>query len=63
MSPIRNKLSVPFLDLQEQNRRIAAECSAALESVTSRAQFILGPAVERFEAAFAPTSVSNIVPG
>jgi dTDP-4-amino-4,6-dideoxygalactose transaminase len=48
-----NKLSVPFLDLQEQNRRIASEWTAALETVTSQSQFILGPAVEQFEAAFA----------
>ncbi len=53
MSPVLNKLSVPFLDLQEQNRRIAPQWTAALESVTTRAQFILGPAVERFEEAFA----------
>ncbi len=53
MNPILNKLSVPFLDLKEQNRRIAPQCTAALEAVTSRSQFVLGPAVERFEAAFA----------
>ena len=47
------QLVVPFLDLQEQNRRIRAQLQEAIESVTSRAQFILGPAVERFEKAFA----------
>ncbi len=47
------KQSVPFLDLTEHNRRIAAEWKPALEAVTSQSQFILGPAVERFEAAFA----------
>ncbi|MBI2823276.1 MAG: DegT/DnrJ/EryC1/StrS family aminotransferase [Planctomycetia bacterium] len=47
------KLSVPFLDLNEHNRRIAHEWRAALDAVTAQSQFILGPAVERFEAAFA----------
>lgn len=46
-------LKVPFLDLGQQNRRVGSECAAALESVISQSQFILGPAVERFEAAFA----------
>ena len=53
MSATLNKRSVPFLDLDEQNRRIAPAWKAALEGVTTRSQFILGPAVERFEAAFA----------
>jgi dTDP-4-amino-4,6-dideoxygalactose transaminase len=52
MNPILNRLSVPFLDLNQQNRRIRPEWTAALEMVTSRSQFILGPAVERFETAF-----------
>jgi dTDP-4-amino-4,6-dideoxygalactose transaminase len=46
-------LKVPFLDLAQQNRSVGAECAAALESVIGQSQFILGPAVERFEAAFA----------
>jgi dTDP-4-amino-4,6-dideoxygalactose transaminase len=53
MSVTLSKISVPFLDLDEQNRRIAPAWKAALEGVTSRSQFILGPAVERFETAFA----------
>ncbi len=47
-------IEVPFLDLVEQNRRIWPELQEALEGVTTRAQFVLGPAVERFETAFAP---------
>jgi len=46
-------IKVPFLDLGQQNRRVGSECAAALESVIGQSQFILGPAVERFEAAFA----------
>lgn len=46
-------MSVPFLDLREQNRRIWPEIQEALDAVMSEAQFILGPAVERFERAFA----------
>jgi dTDP-4-amino-4,6-dideoxygalactose transaminase len=53
MAPTLDKLSVPFLDLNQQNRRIRPEWTAALEAVTSHSQFILGPAVERFETAFA----------
>lgn len=47
------KQTVPFLDLKEQNRRIWPELREALDGVMLQAQFILGPAVERFEAAFA----------
>jgi dTDP-4-amino-4,6-dideoxygalactose transaminase len=46
-------MSVPFLDLGEHHRRLALEIYAAIDEVISRSQFILGPAVERFEAAFA----------
>ena len=45
--------SVPFLDIQEQNRRIRPELDEAVEEVVSQGQFILGPAVERFEQALA----------
>jgi dTDP-4-amino-4,6-dideoxygalactose transaminase len=44
---------VPFLDLKRQNASIWAEIEAAIVPVMQEAQFILGPAVERFEAAFA----------
>jgi dTDP-4-amino-4,6-dideoxygalactose transaminase len=53
MTTISNKMTVPLLDLNEHHRRIATECQAALSDVISRSQFILGPAVERFENAFA----------
>ena len=43
------KMGVPFLDIKQQNRRIWPELQQALDGVTSQAQFILGPAVERFE--------------
>ena len=46
-------MNVPFLDLKEQNRRIWPELQQALDGVISQSQFILGPAVERFEKAFA----------
>lgn len=52
MAPIVNRLTVPFLDLNQQNRHIRSDWTAALETVTSQSQFILGPAVERFEGAF-----------
>ncbi len=46
-------MHVPFLDLKAQNRRIWPELAEALDRVISEAQFVLGPAVERFEEAFA----------
>src|SRR3972149_2563048 len=46
-------MKVPFIDIEEQNRKIWPELREALDGVISQAQFILGPAVERFEAAFA----------
>jgi dTDP-4-amino-4,6-dideoxygalactose transaminase len=47
------KITVPFLDLRRQNQSIWPELEEVLGGVCSEAQFILGPAVERFELAFA----------
>src|SRR4051794_4636333 len=44
---------IPFLDLPAQHRAIRAELDTAISEVLHSAQFILGPAVERFERAFA----------
>jgi dTDP-4-amino-4,6-dideoxygalactose transaminase len=46
-------MQVPFLDLKAQNRSIWDELQGALAPVMENAQFILGPAVERFENDFA----------
>ncbi len=46
-------MKVPFLDLKIQNRSIANELRKAMEPVIDECSFILGPAVERFESAFA----------
>jgi hypothetical protein len=46
-------MHVPFLDLRAQNQPTWAEIQAALEPVMHAAQFILGPAVDPFEANFA----------
>jgi dTDP-4-amino-4,6-dideoxygalactose transaminase len=46
-------MHVPFLDLSAHNRSVWPEVHAALWPVLEEAQFILGPAVERFEAHFA----------
>jgi dTDP-4-amino-4,6-dideoxygalactose transaminase len=46
-------MRIPFLDLETQNRSMWPEIQAALAPVLSEAQFILGPAVESFEANFA----------
>ena len=46
-------MQVPFLDLKAQNRSVWRDIQAALEPVMAEAQFILGPAVDRFEKSFA----------
>src|SRR5262245_36909436 len=46
-------MTVPFLDLKAHNLALGHEIRAALNVVLDEAQFILGPAVARFEAAFA----------
>jgi dTDP-4-amino-4,6-dideoxygalactose transaminase len=46
-------MQVPFLDLRDHNRSVRSEVRAALDPVLDEAQFILGPAVERFEERFA----------
>jgi len=44
---------VPFLDIVAQNQPLWPELQPVLEEVMSQAQFVLGPAVERFEQKFA----------
>ena len=44
---------IPFADLQAQYRSIKPEIDAAIQRVLESAQFALGPAVSRFEGAFA----------
>jgi dTDP-4-amino-4,6-dideoxygalactose transaminase len=46
-------MHVPFIDLQAQNRSLRRDLDAAIAGVIDEARFILGPAVERFEADFA----------
>jgi dTDP-4-amino-4,6-dideoxygalactose transaminase len=45
--------TVPFLDIPAENRGIWVELQEAIDQVVSRAEFILGPAVVRFEEDFA----------
>jgi dTDP-4-amino-4,6-dideoxygalactose transaminase len=47
------RLTVPFLDIASENRSIWEELQQAIDEVATQAAFILGPAVERFEASFA----------
>jgi dTDP-4-amino-4,6-dideoxygalactose transaminase len=44
---------VPFVDLRAQHAGLAADIQAAVQQVFERGDFILGAAVERFEAEFA----------
>ncbi len=44
---------VPFLDLTRENSHLGAELGAAVREVVNSSQFVLGPAVEQFEAAVA----------
>lgn len=46
-------MNVPFVDLSAQHRSIRSELDAALAATVDRGDFILGEAVERFEAEFA----------
>jgi dTDP-4-amino-4,6-dideoxygalactose transaminase len=46
-------MTVPFLDLGAQDAAIGGEVRAALADVVASQRFILGPHVERFEAAMA----------
>jgi dTDP-4-amino-4,6-dideoxygalactose transaminase len=46
-------MHVPFLDLQAHHEPLRGELLAACERVIDRGQFVLGPAVEEFESAFA----------
>jgi len=46
-------MNVPFLDLAAQDREVGAEVRAALAEVLASQAFVLGPHVERFEAAMA----------
>ncbi len=46
-------MGVPFVDLKAQYRTIQTEVDTAIREVVENTAFVLGPAVERFEAAFA----------
>ena len=46
---------VPFLDLKAQYRAIKTEVDSAVIDVLESGAYVLGPAVQRFEAAFART--------
>jgi dTDP-4-amino-4,6-dideoxygalactose transaminase len=46
-------LKIPLIDINAQNRSIREELNDALAHVVDRGEFILGPAVERFEENFA----------
>ena len=56
-------MQVPFIDIQAQNLAIKSQLQAALEPVIDNAQFILGPAVERFEQAYAQYIGANYCVG
>ncbi|MGL4554962.1 MAG: DegT/DnrJ/EryC1/StrS family aminotransferase [Gemmataceae bacterium] len=46
-------MHVPFLDLKTHTQALAGEIKAAIGAVVDEAQFVLGPAVTRFETMFA----------
>jgi dTDP-4-amino-4,6-dideoxygalactose transaminase len=46
-------MHVPFVDLKAQHRPLAAEIEAAVHAVFERGDFIMGAAVEQFEAEYA----------
>jgi dTDP-4-amino-4,6-dideoxygalactose transaminase len=50
---LQTPVVVPFVDLQSQYSRIAAEIGPAIEKVLSTCNFVLGKQVEEFERTFA----------
>jgi len=46
-------MSIPFLDLRSMHDPLASELRTALDDALARSHYVLGPAVEAFEAAFA----------
>ncbi len=50
---VQSGTAVPFLDLKAQYAGIAGEIRTALDDVLQNTAFILGPAVQKFEQAFA----------
>lgn len=46
-------MKIPLVDLSKQYAELGGEIDAALKGACERSQFILGPAVEKFEAGFA----------
>jgi dTDP-4-amino-4,6-dideoxygalactose transaminase len=46
-------MRIPFLDLQAQYRSLKPEIDAAMQRVLDESSYVLGPAVEAFEKAFA----------
>ena len=49
-------MRVPFLDLGAASRELEAQQRAAIERVVASGWYVLGPEVERFEAAFAASA-------
>ncbi len=56
-------MGVPFVDLRAQHAAIADEIASAVNEVMANAQYILGPAVERFEDAFAQSAGTQFAVG
>jgi dTDP-4-amino-4,6-dideoxygalactose transaminase len=50
---MKNKITVPFLDLSAQHDLLAQELNEAIQRVMTRSWFILGAELEAFEAEFA----------
>lgn len=53
MSPMQNKMTVPFVDLKAQHDLLEQELNEAIQRVMTRSWFILGEELEAFEAEFA----------
>jgi dTDP-3-amino-3,4,6-trideoxy-alpha-D-glucose transaminase len=53
--PVRaeDRLSIPFVDLRREAAAIAGDIEEGFSAVLGRGRFVGGPALERFEAAFA----------
>jgi dTDP-4-amino-4,6-dideoxygalactose transaminase len=53
MNPVENLAGVPFIDVLREYKELRSEIDSAVLSVVASGKFVLGPAVENFEAAMA----------
>ena len=56
-------MSLPFIDLQAQRKRIETEINAAIQGVVESGRYVLGPEVTELEKQLAPSTPSAVPMG